>query len=181
MRVISLALAVISLSACGGGDAAPANAPPQEGATPPAAGASEAPAAATPPPPSAAPAAATPPPAASAAATGPKKNDPNEAPLLGKLTEADVQATLSKNFGGFDPCYPSLKKKSADIKVQLKPTIGPSGKVNEALVLKSSGDKKFDACVVDAFKKIQFPASKEGSAYVSPTWIELGGQMVMQK
>ncbi len=179
MRALPLVVAAVWLSACGGSP--PADAPPQEGATPPAA-TTEAPAAATAPPasaPSAAPSAA-PAPSTTAAAKGPQ-DGPNAAPLLGKLTEADVQATLAKNFAKFDPCYPdALKKKNGSIKTQLKPTIGPSGKVNEALVLKSSGDKKFDSCVIDAFKKIQFPASKEGSTYVSPTGSEVGGQVVEQ-
>jgi len=134
MRFLTLAIAALWLSACG--SSPPADAPPQEGATPPAAG-SDTPAA-TPAPPgagaSAAPSAA---PAATAAANAPQ-DGPNAAPLLGKLTEADVQATLGKNFAKFDPCYPdALKKKNGTIKTQLKPTIGPSGKVNEALVLKS--------------------------------------------
>ena len=183
MRVLGLfASSVLLLVACSGSSPPDAAAP--EGA-PPAPGSADAASAPPPAGPASATAAATPPPSAASVApvaSGVPKGGPSDAPLLGKLTDADVQATLAKNYGNFDPCYPeSLKKKAADIRVQMKPTIGPGGKVNELLVTKSSGDKKFDACVMDAFKKIQFPASKEGSAFVSPTWIELGGQMVMQK
>jgi TonB family protein len=181
MRALTVGFVALWLSACG---SPPADAPPQEGATPPA-GTGDAPAAATAPPAStsaAVVATAGPPAAPVATATAKAPLDgPNAAPLLGKLTDADVQATLTKNYSKLDPCYPdSLRKKNGDIKVQLKPTIGPTGKVNEALVMKSSGDKKFDSCVVDAFKKIQFPISKEGSTFVNPTWIELGGQVVPQ-
>jgi TonB family protein len=154
------------LVGCGGGTPAP-EAPPDPGSTPPE-GAQ--PAAAAPKPGEPGPAAAaTAAPAASPATT--------QAPLLGKLTDTEIQATLSKNVELFDPCYPeAMKKKKATVKVTVTATIGPKGDANDVKVSKSSKDAKIDACVAEAFKKIKFPPSQEGSARVNPLTIELGGQ-----
>src|SRR5262249_17034444 len=105
--------------------------------------------------PASAPASAAPstPPSASAPAqagpTGPAApypGQPDRNPLLGKLGDAEVQATLSKNYAVFDPCYPeSFKKKGGSLKVQVTATMGPGGDVNSARVSKSSKDAKADA------------------------------------
>ena len=174
LLVASLSLAALFASTgCGGAAAAPPEAP----ATPAATGDA---AAATSPPLAGSSAAAAAPVAVStvAPAAATATAQPVDEPLLGKLADADVYATLNKNISTFMVCYPdALKKKNGSIKLQLRPTIGPSGVVNDAKLMKSSGDKKFDACAIDAFKKIKFPPSK-GSAFVNPTWVELGGERI---
>jgi TonB family protein len=178
MRASSLGLLfAFGLVACGG-EPPPAAAPAEPAAAAPPADM------AAPPPAVVAPVASAPrlaAPAASAAPAAAAKHDPKDNPILGKLSEADVQERIIKNTAAFDSCLPdSYKRSSKTIKVQLRPTIGPSGVVNEVKIQKSSGDAKFDACVATAFKKILFPQSRE-SAFVSPTWVELGGGMVQQQ
>ena len=54
-------------------------------------------------------------------------------------------------------------------------TVGPNGDVKTVEVLKSdTKNKKVDACVSDAFKKIKFPAPKNGATSVITFPISFG-------
>ena len=62
----------------------------------------------------------------------------------------------------FNDCYTLGAGKSRQFvaTVTVKATVGPTGAVNAAEVVKSTAkNKKVDACVLDAFKKMKFPAA----------------------
>jgi outer membrane biosynthesis protein TonB len=153
-----------------GGAAPPASAP----ASP------DAPAVSSPPPPAAQtdlPKAADAAPAATSRATAtaaaPPAGDAQpasatvDAPLATGITQKDVLDQVQKHADTFDRCVAigSAGAKGFRAKVTLKATIGPSGVVNAAEVASSNAKSTaFDACVLDAFKKLTFPRSKASGA-----------------
>lgn len=98
--------------------------------------------------------------------------------LSGKLTQKDIQAIVFKNQDLFNDCYTIGAGKGQQFvaTVTVKATIGPKGTVNEALIAKSTAkNPKVDKCVADAFKKIQFPAPKDGATSVITFPMEFNG------
>ena len=67
-------------------------------------------------------------------------------------------------------------------KVTVKATVGPKGNVVEAQVVKSTAkNKKVDACVIEAFKKIKFPPPKDSAASMVTFPIEFNGAAEIKK
>lgn len=99
-------------------------------------------------------------------------------PLSGKLTQQEIAEILSRNAAYFNDCYTIGAGKGQEFRgtVTVKATIGPSGAVSAAEVLKSTAkNAKVDACVVTAFKKIKFPAPKDGGTSVITFPMEFQG------
>ena len=174
LRTLALPLA-LALVACGG-STPPAEAPPAESPeTPAGTNASDTPAAAASGDAAAAPAgsgdaAAGTAPAASAA--------PLDKPLGGALTQDEIRGVVEKHGELFNDCYTVGAGKGQQFTgtVTLKVTLGPTGSVNEAQVAKSTAkNPKVDQCVVDAFKKIKFPAPKAGATSVFTFPMVFGG------
>jgi TonB family protein len=96
----------------------------------------------------------------------------------GQLTQAQIRDVVEKNGELFDQCYLLGAGKSRDFvaTVTVKATLGPSGTVTVAEVIKSTAkNKKVDTCVADAFKKIQFPAPKGAATSVITFPMEFQG------
>lgn len=99
-------------------------------------------------------------------------------PLSGKLTQQEIADILSKNAAYFNDCYTIGAGKGREFRgtVTVKATIGPSGAVTVAQVIKSTAQNaKVDTCVVDAFKKIKFPPPKDGGTSVITFPMEFQG------
>jgi TonB family protein len=99
-------------------------------------------------------------------------------PLSGKLSQQDIAEILSRNAAYFNDCYTIGAGKGQEFRgtVTVKATLGPSGSVSEAQVLKSTAkNAKVDACVVTAFKKIKFPPPKDGGTSVITFPMEFQG------
>ena len=99
-------------------------------------------------------------------------------PLQGKLTQQEIGDILSRNAAYFNDCYTIGAGKGQEFRgtVTVKATIGPSGSVTVADVIKSTAkNAKVDACVVTAFKKIKFPAPKDGGTSVITFPMEFQG------
>jgi TonB family protein len=99
-------------------------------------------------------------------------------PLSGRLTQQEIADILSKNAAYFNDCYTIGAGKGQEFRgtVTVKATIGPSGSVTVAEVIKSTAkNAKVDACVVTAFKKIKFPAPKDGGTSVITFPMEFQG------
>ncbi|WP_437955928.1 AgmX/PglI C-terminal domain-containing protein [Sorangium sp. So ce119] len=167
------------------GTAAPATgAPPATGGTP---AAGEAP-----PPGSQVPGAAAPPPPTTApprpgAPSGGGSVKPGAAvatgTLGGSISEAQVRDVVERHAELFDECYKIGVKTSPKFmgKVTVKATIGPSGKVNRADVLKSTTkSQQVDRCVADSFEKMQFPRPEGGVTTVITFPIEFSGVELVQ-
>lgn len=102
----------------------------------------------------------------------------NTTPLSGKMTQQEIADILSKNAAYFNDCYTIGAGKGQEFKgtVTVKATIGPSGAVTVAEVVKSTAkNAKVDACVVTAFKKIKFPAPSNGGTTVITFPMEFQG------
>lgn len=102
----------------------------------------------------------------------------NEPLTGGQLTQAQIRDVVEKNGDLFDQCYLIGAGKSRDFvaTVTVKATLGPSGSVTVAEVIKSTAkNKKVDTCVADAFKKIQFPAPKGAATSVITFPMEFQG------
>ncbi|WP_438023820.1 TonB family protein [Sorangium sp. So ce233] len=168
------------------GTAAPATgAPPATGGTPAAGEApppgSQVPGATAP----AAPAATAPPRPSAASGGGSVKPGAAVATgtLGGSISEAQVREVVEKHGELFDECYKIGVKTSPKFmgKVTVKATIGPSGKVNRADVLKSTTkSQQVDRCVADAFEKMQFPRPEGGVTTVITFPIEFSGVELVQ-
>ena len=187
----TLALLTLALAALGCGSTSTAtpttpegSAAPAEPAAPSAApAASAAPSAASAAPSSAASAAPSSAPSASASA-GKPASGVNVAGLSqdalsnGKFSQEDIRKILEANGEIFGDCYTlgaGGKNKSFTGMVKVKATIGPGGDVKTVEVLKSdTKNKKVDACVSDAFRKIKFPAPKNGATSVVTFPISFG-------
>lgn len=91
-------------------------------------------------------------------------------PLSGKLTQDDIRRILDKNGDVFGDCYTlgaGGKLKNFKGVVTVKATIGPKGAINQVDVIKSTANNaKVDACVKESFKKIVFPAPRDGATTV---------------
>ena len=89
---------------------------------------------------------------------------PTDAPLVSTLTQSDVLAQVNKSADLFNKCY-SLgagASKTWRAKVTIKATVGPTGNVSSADVMKSTAkNARVDACVIAAFKKLSFPRPKD--------------------
>lgn len=155
MRSLRLLLPLLAALAAGCGSSTPAASSPTAGDPAPSAEASAAPAASAAP--SADAAAAPTAPAASAS-----NAVPDRAPLTGKITNAKIAELVMQNQELFNDCYSigAGKSKSFVGTVTVKATIGPSGEVHAAEIVKSTAkNKKVDQCVLEAFKKMKFPAT----------------------
>ena len=89
--------------------------------------------------------------------------------LTGKLSKEQIDTAVNKSVKLFDPCYTLGADKDGKMSgtVTVKATVAPNGDVKEAGVTKSTvKNKKVDACVVDAFKKVKFPPPEGGSPAV---------------
>lgn len=104
--------------------------------------------------------------------------DSSSAPLAGRLTQQEIGEILSKNAALFNDCYTIGAGKSQSFTgvVTVKATLGPSGSVTDAQVIKSTAkNQKVDTCVVQAFKKIKFPPPKDGGTSVITFPMEFDG------
>ena len=102
----------------------------------------------------------------------------NSTPLSGRMTQQEIADILSKNAAYFNDCYTIGAGKGQEFRgtVTVKATIGPSGGVTVAEVVKSTAkNAKVDACVVTAFKKIKFPAPSNGATTVITFPMEFQG------
>ncbi|MCC6555621.1 MAG: TonB family protein [Polyangiaceae bacterium] len=96
----------------------------------------------------------------------------------GQLTQQEIRDIVMKNAELFDPCYTLGAGKSQQFvaTVTVKATIGPNGTVNETEIKSSTAkNKKVDACVADAFKKIKFPPPKGAATSVITFPMEFNG------
>ncbi|WP_437597463.1 TonB family protein [Sorangium sp. So ce590] len=143
-----------------------------------------------PPPSSQVPAAAVPVEAAAPKRAAPK-GDGNVKPgaatatgtLGGSISEAQVRDIVEKYGEQFDECYKIGVKSSPKFvgKVTVKATIGPSGKVNKADVVRSTAkNQQVDRCVADAFEKMEFPPPQGGMTTVITFPIEFSGVELLQ-
>ncbi|WP_437304221.1 TonB family protein [Sorangium sp. So ce388] len=170
--------------------AASAAAPTTAGTTPPAA-AGPTPAAGEAPPPgaqvpgAAAPVEAPAPKPGTARGTGSLRPSTGVATgtLGGSISEAQVREVVEKHAELFDECYKIGVKSSPKFvgKVTVKATIGPSGTVNKADVIRSTTkNQQVDRCVATAFEKMQFPAPQGGVTTVITFPIEFSGVELVQ-
>ncbi|WP_437935541.1 TonB family protein [Sorangium sp. So ce341] len=98
--------------------------------------------------------------------------------LGGSLSEVQIRDVVEKHAELFDECYKIGVKSSPKFvgKVTVKATIGPSGKVNKADVVRSTAkNPQVDRCVADAFEKMQFPPPQGGVTTVITFPIEFSG------
>ncbi|WP_437965574.1 AgmX/PglI C-terminal domain-containing protein [Sorangium sp. So ce260] len=103
--------------------------------------------------------------------------------LGGSISEAQVRDVVEKHGELFDECYKIGVKSSPKFvgKVTVKATIGPSGKVNKADVIRSTAkNQQVDGCVADAFEKMQFPPPQGGVTTVITFPIEFSGVELVQ-
>jgi TonB family protein len=144
---------------------------------------------AAPPPDAQAPAAATPVEAPPPRATS--RPDGNVRPgaatatgtLGGNISESQVRDVVEKHGELFDECYKIGVKSSPKFtgKVTVKATIGPTGRVNRADVVRSTAkNQQVDRCVADTFEKMQFPSPQGGVTTVITFPIEFSGVELVQ-
>lgn len=103
--------------------------------------------------------------------------------LAGSITETDIRDVVEKHGELFDACYQVGLKSSPQFvaKVTVKVTIGPSGRVNRADVVRSTAkNPQVDACVADAFERMLFPPPKGGVTTVVTFPIEFSGLELVQ-
>ncbi|MFT3766950.1 MAG: TonB family protein [Minicystis sp.] len=103
-------------------------------------------------------------PAAAASATpksiGKAAVSSTDAPLTSTITQDEVIHQVGKSSDHFNRCYAlgAGASKSWRAKVTIKATVGPTGNVSTAEVVNSTAkNPKVDACVVEGFKKLNFP------------------------
>lgn len=92
-----------------------------------------------------------------------------EGNLTGKLTQADILALVNEHNELFNDCYTIGAGDSQQFvaTVTIKATIGPSGKVADTEIVKSTAkNPKVDDCVTTAFKKMPFPKPADGATTV---------------
>ncbi|WP_437276303.1 AgmX/PglI C-terminal domain-containing protein [Sorangium sp. So ce375] len=103
--------------------------------------------------------------------------------LGGSISEMQVRDVVEKHGELFDECYKIGVKGSPKFtgKVTVKATIGPSGNVNKADVVKSTAkNQQVDRCVADTFEKMQFPRPQGGMTTVITFPIEFSGVELVQ-
>jgi TonB family protein len=104
-------------------------------------------------------------------------------PLVGTLSNAEIQNAVNDNLQAFDACYTLGADKQGKLEgtVTMKATVGPMGKVIEVAVVKSTiKNSKVNDCVGAAFKKVVFPQPKGGVAIVTYP-MTFGGEVVIKK
>jgi hypothetical protein len=102
----------------------------------------------------------------------------------GRLTQAEIRDIVLKKAELFDTCYSIGAGKSQQFvaTVTIKATVGPTGVVNVAQIIKSTAkNKKVDTCVADAFKLIKFPAPRGAATSVITFPLEFSGAEEVQK
>lgn len=110
---------------------------------------------------------APPPPQGSEAGNNVQSAGVDDTSLLGQLEPAQVQKVLESNGKALDTCSRADKSGAYAGKIELKLTIGPSGRANSIEVRKSSPKSPaVESCLTDAFKKIEFPKPKNGKAQI---------------
>jgi outer membrane biosynthesis protein TonB len=120
---------------------------------------------------------------------GPEEKTPGTAEVAepiggGRLTQAEIRDIVLKKAELFDPCYSIGAGKSQQFAatVTIKATVGPTGVVNVAQIIKSTAkNKKVDTCVADAFKLIKFPAPQGAATSVITFPLEFSGVEEVQK
>ncbi|WP_437764979.1 AgmX/PglI C-terminal domain-containing protein [Sorangium sp. So ce281] len=103
--------------------------------------------------------------------------------LGGNISESQVRDVVEKHGELFDECYKIGVKSSPKFtgKVTVKATIGPTGRVNRADVVRSTAkNQQVDRCVADAFEKMQFPSPQGGVTTVITFPIEFSGVELVQ-
>ncbi|CAN96750.1 unnamed protein product [Sorangium cellulosum So ce56] len=103
--------------------------------------------------------------------------------LGGNISEMQVRDVVEKHGELFDECYKIGVKSSPKFtgKVTVKATIGPTGRVNRADVVRSTAkNQQVDRCVADAFEKMQFPSPQGGVTTVITFPIEFSGVELVQ-
>lgn len=96
----------------------------------------------------------------------------------GRLTQQEIGDILTKNAALFNDCYTigAGKTQSFTGVVTVRATVGPSGNVTDAQVVKSTAkNPKVDTCVVQAFKNIKFPPPKDAGTSVITFPMEFNG------
>jgi len=119
--------------------------------------------------------------AGSASSSGTSGSDTQ--PLVGSLSDAEIQKAINDNIQAFDACYTLGANKQGKLEgtITIKATIGPLGIVKEATVAKSTvKNPKVDACVAKAFKKVTFPHPRGGVAIITYP-MTFGGEVVFKK
>jgi TonB family protein len=104
-------------------------------------------------------------------------------PLVGTLSNAEIQKGINDNLQAFDACYTLGADKQGKLEgtVTIKATVGPLGKVIDAVVVKSTiKNAKVNDCVAAAFKKVLFPHPKGGVAIITYP-MTFGGEVVFKK
>ncbi len=181
MRLSGLSLVCLSVTSLLGCGPEPTAKEPTPNSVPSAAPAStSSPSATTPdaPAPTATGAPTVAPTAANSAAT-----KPETMPLIGDMSNAEIEKALNANIKAFDSCYTLGADKQGKLEgtVTIKATVGPLGNVKEAKVVKSTmKNPKVDECVATAFKKVTFPHPKGGVAIITYP-MTFGGEMVVVK
>lgn len=103
--------------------------------------------------------------------------------LGGNISEMQVRDVVEKHGEMFDECYKIGVKSSPKFtgKVTVKATIGPTGRVNRADVVRSTAkNQQVDRCVADTFEKMQFPTPQGGVTTVITFPIEFSGVELVQ-
>jgi hypothetical protein len=96
----------------------------------------------------------------------------------GKLSRDDILIAVSDAESLFDVCHAmgGGGGKPFIATVTVKAAISGEGTVTEATLQKStSKSSKIDKCVVDALRRVKFPAAKDGAASVFTFPVELKG------
>jgi hypothetical protein len=105
---------------------------------------------------------------ASTVAEKPSAAPTTDVPIAAGLSQEEIAKAVESQGKVFDPCYKTLGKKSASVKVRA--TVGPAGQVNAVeLIVSNSKNAKMDTCVIEGFKKIKFP-SPHGSSTATITF-----------
>lgn len=106
-------------------------------------------------------------------------------PLTGTLERQEIGAAVGRQAALFNDCYTIGAGKGVQFKavVTVKATIGPTGSVTQGEIIKSTANNpKVDACVLNAFKKVQFPAPKAGASVITfPMEFDGADQVPVQK
>ncbi|WP_169796742.1 AgmX/PglI C-terminal domain-containing protein [Chondromyces crocatus] len=101
----------------------------------------------------------------------------------GTLTQDEIRRVVTERPELFDACYLIGAGKSRDFiaTVTVRATLGPSGKVTVADVVRSTAkNKKVDTCVADAFKQLKFPSPRGATTSVITFPMEFQGAELVQ-
>jgi TonB family protein len=101
-------------------------------------------------------------PSSSSDAAAPAPPIPERTALVGTISSATIFDLVMKNQELFNDCYTIGAGKSHQFvaTVTVRASVGPTGVVNDASVIKSTAkNAKVDECVLGAFRKMSFPAT----------------------